>query len=78
MNASNRFEIETLARHQQADIERNLHRAGRFGDARSSLGGLREGPNLRAALILAGTAAVSTALALGMTQLLVIGFAVLR
>src|SRR5512146_3133786 len=77
MNASNRFAIETLARQQQTEIERNLRKRMHHIelDASDSARGGR--PNLRVGLLVAATTIVSTAVAFGMSLAMGFGFAIL-
>jgi hypothetical protein len=78
MNASNRFAIETLAREQQAEIQRNLQRRMHHLELETTEQPARPRPGLRVTLIVAATTIVSTAVALGMSLAMSFGFAILR
>jgi hypothetical protein len=78
MNVSNRFEIETLARQQQAEIQRRLRGRAHLAELEPSAPPRHRRPRIGVALIVAATTIVSAALALGMSTMMVWGFAMLR
>ena len=77
MNASNRFEIETLARQQQAEIQRRLRGRVHMAELDPS-SRRRRRPYVRVVLVVAATTIASAILALGVSTVMALGLVILR
>ena len=78
MNMSNRFEIETVARQRQAEIEHQLRRVALPRDQRPAPALASMKPNVRKAMIMAGAGSLSTLIAFSVSNLMVLAISSLR
>jgi hypothetical protein len=78
MNSSNRFEIETLARQHQAELEHQLRRSAQLRLPRRALTLAGAKVNFKAALVFAGAVALSLLVALGLSFSMVYAIANIR
>ena len=79
MSMSNRFEVETIARQRQAELERNLRHSTRLElSSEPSVRPAQPRVNVGPVAILVGRAAVSTALAYGASVVMAMAFVMAR
>lgn len=78
MNMSNRFEIETLARQREAEIEHSLQRSAWLAHERRVPLIARSKANLKVAGILAATVSLSALLAAGLSFSMAYALAAIR
>ncbi len=78
MSMSNRFEVESLARKRQAELEQSLRRSAQLAEGQPRPDRSVERARFRASLIMTATAAVSLLVALGLSSAMAFAIAVVR